>query len=268
MIILIPMGGKGSRFLEAGYTENKACLLTTDRHSGEKLPMIICAMKDLPGIQDKENTIICIDRKFHEENGTEKEILKRFKETIFIHDNVLLDQAYGCYLAKDYLNKEEELLIGACDNGIDIDLEAFDRAKLESDALMISHSNDENIDKNPEAHSWAKLKDDSKYLSGISLKKTVSATPMEDHATTGMFWFKSAKTFLSYLEDMIQSKDTLDGKYYVDKVLQYYIEDKKKVSFFDVKYICWGTPLDYENYENTISYWTNFYNNEEWTKER
>ena len=60
---------------------------------------------------------------------------------------------------------------------------------------------------------------------------------MKDHATTGMFWFKSAKTFLSYLEDMIQSKDTLDGKYYVDKVLQYYIEDQKKVSFFDVKYI-------------------------------
>ena len=57
MIILIPMGGKGSRFLEAGYTENKACLLTTDRHSGKKLPMIICAMKDLPGIQDKKNTL-------------------------------------------------------------------------------------------------------------------------------------------------------------------------------------------------------------------
>ena len=164
MIILIPMGGKGSRFLEAGYTENNACLLTTDRHSGEKLPMIICAMKDLPGIQDKENTIICIDRKFHEENGNEKEILKRFKDTIFIHDNVLLDQAYGCYLAKDHLNKEEELLIGACDNGIDIDLEAFEKAKLESDALMISHSNDENIAQNPEAHSWAKLKDDGNKM--------------------------------------------------------------------------------------------------------
>ena len=67
---------------------------------------------------------------------------------------------------------------------------------------------------------------------------------------------------------MIQSKDTLDGKYYVDKVLQYYIEDNKKVGFFDVKYLCWGTPFDYENYENTISYWTNFYNKEKWIKER
>ncbi|MDG1436743.1 MAG: hypothetical protein P8P83_03030 [Rickettsiaceae bacterium] len=31
MIILIPMGGKGTRFADAGYTINKACIPTTDR---------------------------------------------------------------------------------------------------------------------------------------------------------------------------------------------------------------------------------------------
>ena len=190
------------------------------------------------------------------------------QNTIFIHDQVLLDQAYGCYLAKEYLDTVEELFIGACDNGMEIDLIAFEKAKLGTDALMISHTNDQNIAQNPNAHSWAKLEKDGKYLSELSLKKTVSENPMRDHATTGMFWFRSARSFLKYLEEMIQSKDTLDGKYYVDKVLQYYIEDNKKVGFFDVKYLCWGTPFDYENYENTISYWTNFYNKEKWIKER
>ena len=80
--------------------------------------------------------------------------------------------AFGELLSESYtfvrhqtgttMNKEEELLIGACDNGIDIDLEAFEKAKLESDALMISHSNDENIAQNQEAHTWAKIKHDGK----------------------------------------------------------------------------------------------------------
>ena len=57
---------------------------------------------------------------------------------------------------------------------------------------------------------------------------------------------------------MIWNKDSLNGKYYVDKVLQYCIESNLKVGYFDVKYICYGTPIDYENYENTINYWKEF----------
>ena len=89
---------------------------------------------------------------------------------------------------------------------------------------------------------------------------------MKDHATTGMFWFKNANYFLEKLEEMIWSKDSAEGKYYVDKVLEYYLKEGKKVGYMDVKYICWGTPLDYENYQKTISYWINFLNKNKWIK--
>jgi len=262
MIILIPMGGKGSRFSDAGYLTNKACILTTDRHTQKKLPMIICAMKDIPQIDNINNKIICIDRDFHKTNGTEDIILQYFPNAIFIHDHVLLDQAFGCFLAREFLQSEDELFIGACDNGFIYDEQEFNKAKSEFDVLMISHTNDNNIAQNPNAHSWAKLKANSKELEFLSLKKTISENPMQDHATTGMFWFKHASDFLANLEKMIWNKDTLDGKYYVDKVLQYCIDAKLKVGYFDVKYLCWGTPADYENYENTIAYWQNFIKNE------
>jgi len=259
MIILIPMGGKGTRFSDAGYKINKACIPTTDRHSGKKLPMVICAMKDIPGIHDPKNKIICVDRDFHEHNGTEQIIRDFFPNTTFIHDHVLFDQAYGCFLAREFLQTDDELFIGACDNGMIFDAEEFRQARLEADVLMISHSNDDNIEQNPNAHSWAKLKNqNSKDLASISLKKTVSNNPMQDHATTGMFWFKHANSFLEHLETMIWKKDTLNGKYYVDRVLQYCIDANLKVKYFDIKYICWGTPADYENYENTIAYWSEF----------
>jgi hypothetical protein len=57
---------------------------------------------------------------------------------------------------------------------------------------------------------------------------------------------------------MIWSKDSFEGKYYVDKILNYYIDQGLSVKKFDVKYHCWGTPEDYELYENTIKYWKDF----------
>ena len=123
---------------------------------------------------------------------------------------------------------------------------------------MLSHTNDANIEQNPEAHSWALLKKDKVSLSGLSFKKSISNNPMADHATTGMFWFKSSKIFLKYLEQMIWGNDSESGKFYVDKILNYYIRDRLVVKKFDVNYICWGTPLDYEQYEKTLKYWREF----------
>jgi len=267
MIILIPMGGKGTRFTDAGYKTNKACLNTFDRHSGSELPMIVCAMKDIPGIYNKNNQIVCVDRIFHEKNGIEKIISNEFKNTTFIHDHVLLDQAFGCFLAREFLDSDEELFIGTCDSGMHINLDDFEELKKSSDAIMISHSNDQNILANPNAHSWAKLDLNTNRLRSISLKKTVSDNPMQDHATTGMFWFKHANIFLSYLESMIWNQDTLDGKYYVDKILQYYIDNQQAVNYLDVRFICWGTPLDYENYQQSFKYWKDFVNTESWIEE-
>jgi len=257
MIILIPMGGHGSRFSDAGYKTNKACIPVTDRHTGKKLPMIVCAMKDIHGIKNKKNTVICVDRKLHEKNGTEKKIKYFFPYTKFIHDHVLLDQAFGCFLAREYLESDDQLFIGTCDNGFKYDKKKFLKLKKIFDVLMISHTNDENIRANPDAHSWANIKNKNQIKS-ISIKKTVSKNPMNDHATTGMFWFKKSNFFLKNLEKMIWNKDTYQGKYYVDKVLNYCIKSGLKVGYFDVEYISWGTPYDYEIYEKTYSYWKKF----------
>jgi NDP-sugar pyrophosphorylase family protein len=259
MIILIPMGGFGTRFTQAGYTINKACIPTTYRSTGKKLPMVVCAMSDIPGIYDKQNKIICVNRSFHADNGTEEIIKQNFAQTVFIHDHVLLDQAFGCFLAREFLQSDEELFIGACDNGFVMDALKFEEIKKTCDAIMISHTADSNIEQNPLAHSWAELENvSSNKIKNLSLKKTVSLNPLNDHASTGMFWFKNARVFLKYLEEMIWTKDLHNGKYYIDQLLNYYIKDGLDVHFFDVNYICWGTPWDYENYEKTIQYWYQF----------
>jgi NDP-sugar pyrophosphorylase family protein len=209
-------------------------------------------------LQKKSTQLICVGTHEHKHNGLEKKICNSYPETIFIYDFVQLDQAYGCFLARTLLQNNDELFIGACDNGFDIDLKVFEKFKKSYDAIMISHSNDTNIENNPNAHSWALLNKHRNQIKKISLKKTVSKNFMQDHATTGMFWFKNSSVFVEKLEKMIGNKDTLNGKYYLDNLLNYYIRDGSRVGFFDVNYVCWGTPDDYEQYENTLAYWKKF----------
>lgn len=252
------MGGAGSRFKASGYREDKAEILVTDRHRGNKVPMIIASMQDLPGVTNKNNTLICVDREKHEKNGTEKLISDKFTNVEFIHDNILLDQAYACFLAKEHLQSDEELLIGNCDSGLNIDVEYFEKMKIDSDVIIFSQHQSLTIEENPDDHSWILTERDN-VVTGLSIKKSISASPRYDHATTGIFWFKKASVFLHFLEQMINSKDTLNNKYYVDKIINYYLKENLKVRFLDVEYFCWGTPKDYESYEKTFQYWKEFH---------
>jgi len=267
MTILIPMAGAGSRFAKAGYKISKPMIPTTDRESGKKIPMVIASTKDIPSAKNKNTQIVYVDRSFHKEAGVEEEIKKYYPQAKFITINYLTEgQASTCLLAKEYINNDEELFIAACDNGMVVDLEAFEKAKKDADVFVISHTNDDNIERNPKAHSWCLLKDDGKTIKKMSIKTPVSDNPMQDHATTGMFWFKKGGDFVKAVEKMISMKDITGGEYYVDQAIQYAIDMGLKVQYFDVKYICWGTPKDLEDYENTISYWKSFVENEDWVK--
>lgn len=264
-IILIPMAGAGSRFEQEGYKLSKPVIPTTNRKTGEKVPMVVAATLDIPYADNPETKIVYVDRDFHKANGVQDEIKKYFPQAKFITIDYLTEgQAATCMLARDFINTDDELFIGSCDNGIDIDISAFEKAKIEADAFVISHSNDDNIARNPNAHSWCQLKENGRSISRMSIKKTVSDNPMQDHATTGMFWFKRGKDFVNAVEKMISCKDITGGEYYVDQAMQYAIDAGLDVQFFDVKYLCWGTPSDYEDYENTVKYWKEFIQKEDW----
>jgi glycosyltransferase involved in cell wall biosynthesis len=57
---------------------------------------------------------------------------------------------------------------------------------------------------------------------------------------------------------MISKKDKVNNEYYVDRIPDYLVQQKKRVTFFDVDYLSWGTPQDYELYQNSIAYWGTF----------
>jgi len=260
MIVLIPMAGAGSRFVNAGYKLSKPLIPVTSHKTGEKIPMIIAALQDLP---DPHNKVILIDRDFHKEHGVEEEIKKYVPNAEFITIDYLTGgQASTCLLAQDKIDNDEELIIGACDNGIVYNEEAFNQAKGKCDVIIFSFRNNESVAEKPQAYGW--IKTNHEDVIAMSIKVPISATPKDDHAVVGTFWFKRGHDFVRATQKMIEENDRINDEFYVDQTIQHAVNFGLKVKVFEVeRYICWGTPIDYENYENSIQYWEEFRKNED-----
>lgn len=257
--ILIPMAGAGQRFADAGYKVHKPAIQTIDRQDGTQKPMVVCATKDLPGVAEDGSNVIYVDRTFHKEDGVEDIIKAYYEKAQFITiDHLTEGQACTCMLAEPYLDPEEPLLIAGCDNGMDIDFEAFEKVKRECDCVVFTYRHNEAVLQNPNAYGWM-IADGEGRITGTSIKKAISDTPMEDPAVVATFWFKKAKVFLEATEKMIRENDRINGEFYVDQTAKHVLDLGYTAKIFDIdRYVGWGTPADYEGYQNTYAYFRDF----------
>ena len=260
MNILLPMAGAGQRFAQAGYKTSKPLIPLTSRFNGEQVPMVVAAISDLPHAKDQAKKILVIDRDFHKEQGVEDTIQDYFPNAQFLTLKELTEgQASTCLLGKSALPADEELIIGACDNGMDANPEKFDQLRKKYDALIFTYRNHDLVLENPKAHGWVKITEDGSTVTGMSVKQPISDNPMNDHAVVGAFWFRKAADFFRLTEKMIDLDDRINYEFYVDKVFDHFLKDGLNVGVFELeRYHCWGTPRDYENYENTLKYWRDF----------
>ena len=267
MNILIPMAGAGPRFSNNGYSKHKPILPITSRHNLETVPMVVEAVRDLPVDLNNENTcLLFIVREFHITDGIDKILLKYFPRAKFITVNALTEgQASTCLLASKYFDMDNPLMIAACDNGMDLPVEAFVEESKNYDSLIFTFRGNDAVKEKPEAYGWVRT-DDSRVKS-VSIKKKISENPTADHAIVGTFWFRSGSEFFASVEQMIANNDRINGEFYVDQVFNYLIENEQNVGVIEVdRYLCWGTPKDYEAYQATIAYWSKYILNEDWAK--
>lgn len=259
MMFLVPMAGDGVRFKKQGYKLHKPVIPTTDWRTGKKVPMVVAAVQDLPGFT-KDSDVIFIDRDFHKESGVEKELLKHFKNAKFVTLAQLSEgQASSCLTAEELLRSEEELVVGGCDNGMIIDQQKFNEERNKADVLILTFRKDPAVTNNPNAYGWVRVDQDNNVLE-VSVKKAISNDPMNDHAIVSSFWFKKAEYLLNSSKKMISENDRINNEFYLDQAMNHCLALGYKVRVLEVdRYICWGTPVDYENYEATLAYWKNFH---------
>lgn len=257
--VLIPMAGAGQRFAQAGYTVHKPAIMTIDRKDGIEKPMVVCATKDLPGVWQDGGNVIYVDRTFHREDGVEDAVRQYYPKAQFITiDHLTQGQACTCMLAEAYLDPEEPLLIAGCDNGMDIDTEAFQSLTQECDCIVFTYRHNEAVLANPNAYGWM-IADNQGNITGTSIKKAISDTPMEDPAVVATFWFKKSRIFLEATAKMIEEDDRINGEFYVDQTVKHVLDLGYRAKIFDIdRYVGWGTPADYEGYQQTYTYFEDF----------
>ncbi len=95
----------------------------------------------------------------------------------------------------------------------------------------------------PDAYGWMIVDNEENCkISGISIKKAISNTPMEDHAIVATFWFKHGSDFVKSREKMIAENDRVNNEFYVDQVMKHCLELGMDARVFEIeRYIGWGT---------------------------
>jgi dTDP-glucose pyrophosphorylase len=259
MNIIIPMAGQGKRFVDEGYKIHKPVLPTIDYRSGKMTPMVVCAVKDLDESGDKATNLIFIDRTFHKSDGVQEEIKKYFPKASFITiENLTKGQACTVLEAKKYINNNDELIVGTSDSGMIYSHDEYKKAKHQADVLLFSFRNNEAVSKNPDDYGWL-IVDENNNVKDVSIKKHISDTPTKDYAVVGVFWFKKGSIFVEAAQDLIAADDKINNEFYVDQAIKYALKRNYKVKVFEIdRYLCWGTPKDYENYQNTYNYYKEF----------
>lgn len=258
MKILIPMAGDGQRFRDVGYKVSKAILPIIYRKTGELCPMVVCSTLDLPNIEEDGSNIAFVMRDFHREIGVDTEIRKWYPYATFFSVKDLTEgQASTCLLAREFIDSGE-LLIAACDNGIEYNIQAFESLKRDNDVIVFTNRHNERVRENPDAFGWAYV-DSSNKITGVSVKKHISDTPENDHAFVATFWFRSGDIFINAAEKMIEENDRINNEFYVDEVIKYALEMGYSASVFEVEhFLNYGTPEDYENYGKMIGHFQSF----------
>ena len=236
MNVLIPMAGAGSRFEKAGYTFPKPLIDVRGK------PMIQWVVDNL----NVEAKYIFIVQKSHFEKYNLKDTLNNFcpNNEIVQIEGITEGAACTTLLAKQYIDKDEPLIIANSDQFVEWNNEEFiyTSTTADSDGSILTFKST-----HPK-WSYAKL-NELGYVTEVAEKR-----PISDVATVGIYYWKRGSDYVKYAEQMISKNIRVNNEFYVCPVFNEAIADGKRIRTFNIDKM-WGlgTPEDLEyflkNYE-------------------
>lgn len=235
MIAVIPMAGRGSRYVTQGYEVPKPLIEVAGK------PMVIRALKSLKEI-NVSRFVFVILREHDEQYGIQKlisHILPKNVEFTLL-DDVTEGQLCTVLAAREFLNREEDILIASSDTFVQNDL-AHTIATTQY-AGIISVANLPG-----DQWSFARTDEQGKVVE-VAEKKRIS-----DHASTGLYYFRKAGDLIDFGDAMIKRQEKTRGEYYIIPVYQKMIEAGYSIGMSHAAAM-WdmGTPEAKANFEKHL----------------
>ncbi|HMB91094.1 MAG TPA: glycosyltransferase family 2 protein [Rhodothermales bacterium] len=235
MNIVMPMAGRGSRFVEVGITTPKPLIDVQGQ------PMYAWAMESLPLNLARRVIFICQDEHL-QSSGLRKDIETRYAQldpVIIGLDHITEGQACTVLMARDYIDTQEPLLIYNADT--------YCRTALATTLPGLSPEVDGLIgvfkalgDK----WSFARLGEDGRVL------ETAEKRRISEWATTGLYFFRRGEDFVRHADAMIAADERQNGEFYVAPVYNRLIAEGGEVRVDPASEV-WvlGTPEDLAQFE-------------------
>lgn len=226
--IVIPMAGRGSRFVEAGYANPKPLIEIFGR------PMIEYVTKSIT--PKCEHRFIFVCQKEHITKFDLDEKLRKMAPGCEVVTIGHMTEGAACtvLLAETFFNNDDPLMIANSDQFVDIDINTYLGAMGEADGLIMTM---------PAAHpKWSYIKsDENNWVTLVREKEVIS-----NEATVGIYNYKHGSDFVKYAHQMIDKNIRVNSEFYVAPVYNEMIQDKKKIGFCDVgaKMYGLGVPKD------------------------
>lgn len=253
MQIIIPMTGKGQRFLDAGYKTIKPLLEVDGKYVIEHVVNLF---------PDEENFIFICNSQ-HLKTTNLGEILTGLAPKCKIVEIPPHKKGpvYAVYQIRDMINDDEEVIVNYCDFGTYWDYKDF-----------LKHTRERNADgaipsyKGFHPHmlgkiNYAFMRDKNQWMLEIREKEPFTDNRMNEYASNGTYYFKKGAYVKKYFKQLMDKDVNLNGEYYVSMVYNEMSTDKLNTSIYEIQHMQqWGTPGELEEYRSWSEYFASLIN--------
>jgi len=226
--ILIPMAGRGSRFVRVGYTLPKPIIPILGK------TMIQHVIGNLD-VESARWFFVCLKEHLNLYNMDMSLGDWCENTTVIPQDGFMQGAACSASLAFEYLDKEAPLMLANSDQFIDMNIYDFLIQGVGCDGTIMTFKSE-----HPK-WSYAKINGDG-YVTQIKEKTVIS-----NNATSGVYLWNRAGDFIDGVGDMIAAQDTYNNEYYCAPSYNYCIKRGGKYRLMEIKrQQMWGlgTPED------------------------
>lgn len=232
MNIVIPMAGRGQRFVDAGYTVPKPMIPVLGR------PMYAWAVESLPLELASRLVFVCLADHL-EGFGLAEDIAARYgRHCPRIHavPEVTGGQVCTVLAARELLDESKSLLIYNADTWCRTRLaERLPALPVEVDGLL-------GVFEAPGDHwSFARTDDNGRVV------ETAEKRRISPWASTGLYYFTRTRDFLKHADAMLAEGDTTRGEYYVAPLYNRMLSEGANLGLDTAQAVrVLGTPVELE----------------------
>lgn len=245
MQIVIPMSGFGERFRRAGYTTPKP-LIEVDG-----IPIIKHVMNLFPG--ETDFTFICNEEHLSNSSYRMKEVLQDLcpaGRIVGIPPHKL-GPIHAVRQIEHLLDLDSPVVVNYCDFTCYWDWGEFKSFVSDTgcDGVIPAY-------KGFHPHTlgvtnYAYIKETSGWVKDIQEKQPYTHNRMEEFASSGTYYFSSAKLMSDAFKKTMESNLSVGGEFYVSLAYKPLLQEAKKIAVFPLQHFMqWGTPEDLTEYQS------------------